>query len=369
MSKSSSLMEDVTIGGITLPNRLAVSPMCQYSAENGVAQDWHLAHLGYLSTCGAGLLMFEATAVLPAGRITPHCLGLYSEECESALEKVVALCRSVGSGKLGLQIGHAGRKGASQVPWEGGKSLPENAWPLLGPSEIALSENHVVPVAATKSDLEEVVTAFRTSALRARSLGFDVLELHAAHGYLLNSFFSPLSNTRSDEYGGSRAARMRLPMDVFAAVREIWPEDRALGVRISGTDWKDGGADVEDAVAFALALEAAGCDYVTVSSGGIATDAKIPVGPGYQVPLASAVRQAVKIAVGAVGMIAPADYAAQVVRDGDADLIFVGRGFLSDPHLAWRVPGATPDQLSVPPQYLMASPDRWQNPFHPEKSR
>jgi len=334
--------------------------MCQYSAKDGCASDWHLMHLGYLCASGASLVMAESTAVLPEGRITPSCLGLYSEDAARALAHLVAFCRNVGRASLGLQLGHSGRKGAIGEPWNGGSRLEASRrWKLVGASAVPFSQSHEAPREASLDDLKRLIAAYQDAARRAASIGFDFLEVHAAHGYLLHSFLSPISNRRGDAYGGPRTNRMRLPLEVFEAVRSAWPMELALGVRISGSDWVSGGADLEDAVAFARELEALGCDYVTVSSGGILPDAKISARPGYQVPMAKVVSDAVGIPVGAVGMILDPEQAEEVIRTTSIDLVFVGRGFLNDPHFLWRAAELPARGMDIPMQYLAAAPGRW----------
>lgn len=307
--------------------------------------------------------MVESTAVTKAGRITPDCLGLYSDECEAALARVVSACRKYGNSRLGIQLGHAGRKGSLEKPALGGKPLsPENAWDLVGADAVAYSAAHQVPRRATENDLDDLIGAYRSAALRAAKLGFDILELHAAHGYLLHSFLSPVSNNRDDEYGGSLQRRMRFPLEVFRAVRDVWPIDRALGVRISGFDWLNDPTDLERATVFAQELEKGGCDYVTVSSGGIVPDLPIQTGPCYQVPFARKIRENVGMAVGAVGMINLPGSADKIIQEGTADLIFIGREFLNDPHSLWRLEDIEPETISIPEQYRAAAPYNWKNP-------
>jgi 2,4-dienoyl-CoA reductase-like NADH-dependent reductase (Old Yellow Enzyme family) len=313
--------------------------------------------------------MLESTAVTPEGRITPSCLGMYSDDCESALTKVVSICREYGNSKLGIQLGHSGRKGALYEPVRGGLPLQtEYAWDLVSADAIAYSQYHQIPQRATRSDIVELIQAFRAAALRAVNIGFDVLEIHAAHGYLLHSFLSPVSNNRDDEYGGSLKDRMRFPLDVFAAVREVWPADRALGVRISGFDWVKDSSDLDRAAVFAVELENAGCDYITVSSGGIQPDLKISTGPCYQVPFARRIRENINIPVGAVGMINFPESAENIILKEQADLVFLGRGFLSDPHSLWRLKHTEPDSISIPTQYRPAAPHIWSMPGLPNSN-
>jgi len=358
---SSHLFSPITIGGVTLRNRIAVSPMCQYSAEGGSATDWHLQHLGSLSLSGAGLLILEATAVEAAGRITPACLGLYSDANEAALERVVATCRRWGNARLGIQLAHAGRKASSKVPWQGGGPLAagEGAWQRVGASAIPFDDRVPAPEPLDAAGLLRVRDAFAAAARRADRLGFDLVELHGAHGYLLHSFHSPIGNRRTDDYGGSAENRMRFPLEVAAAVRAVWPREKALGMRITGSDWIAGGLTTEDAVVFAGALERLGLDYVCVSSGGISPEARVAVGPGYQVPFAAAVKAATGIAVQTVGMIVAPTQAEAIVADGRADCVALARAFLDDPRWGWRAADALGAEAPCPPQYARSRPALW----------
>jgi 2,4-dienoyl-CoA reductase-like NADH-dependent reductase (Old Yellow Enzyme family) len=355
------LFSPITIGGLTLANRIAVSPMCQYSAVDGSASDWHLQHLGSLSLSGAGVLVVEATAVEPQGRITPSCLGLYSDANEAALERVVATCRRWGNTKLGIQLAHAGRKASAQVPWQGGKPLAtaEGAWQTVAASAIPFDAGWPAPAELDGNGLARLREAFAAAARRADRLGFDLLELHGAHGYLLHSFLSPIANRRGDEYGGSFDNRMRFPLEVAAAVRAVWPREKALGMRITGSDWIEGGLTSADAALFAAALKEAGLDYVCVSSGGISPQARVVVGPGYQVPFAEAVKRDGRIAVQAVGMIADPQQAEAIVAEGRADCVALARGFLDDPRWAWHAADALGAEIACPPQYRRSRPDLW----------
>lgn len=361
MPAPSRLFTPIAVGGLELPNRIAVSPMCQYSATDGSANDWHLLHLGSLSLSGAGLLTVEATAVEPEGRITPRCLGLYSDANEAALAPVVAACRRWGGARLGIQLAHAGRKASAKVPWEGGGPLAadEGAWATVAPSPEPLDERWPAPRALDESGLARVREAFAAAARRADRLGFDLLELHGAHGYLLHSFLSPVSNRRADRYGGSAANRMRFPLEVAAAVRAAWPRRKALGMRITGSDWLPGGLTPDDAVAFARELHEVGLDYVCVSSGGISPKARVVVGPGYQVPFAEAVKQMGGIAVQAVGMVVAPRQAEAILAEGRADWVAAARAFLDDPRWGWHAADALGAAAACPPQYARARPDLW----------
>ena len=356
----SLLFSPIAIGPHTVPNRIAVAPMCQYSANDGSATDWHLMHLGTLAGSGAGLLVLEATAVERIGRISHGCLGLYSDDNEHALKRVGDACRRYGSALLGIQLGHAGRKGSSKVPWEGMGALDpdQDPWTTLAPTADA-GRSGDAPRAATAADLERVKQAFVQAALRAERLGFDVIELHCAHGYLLHQFLSPLSNTRTDEYGGVLAARMRFPLAVFDAVRAAVGPKVAVGARITGSDWIEGGIDTAEAAAFAIELEKRGCAYVDVTSGGVAP-AKIPVAPDYQVPLAAAVKQAVSsMPVRAVGMIVTPTQAQTIVEEGHADMIALARAMLDNPHWPYEAARQLGGKVSYPPQYQRAQGDLW----------
>lgn len=352
----SHLFSPITIGPQTFANRIVVSPMCQYSANDGCAGAWHHKHLGTLAGSGAGLVMVEATAVERAGRITHGCLGLYSDANESAFSQTVAFCRSVGASKLGVQLSHSGRKGSCHVPWRGGGPLQqcEDSWRTYSPSA---SERSDAP-ACTQSDLDRIKQAFVDATLKAVRIGFDVIELHAGHGYLLHQFLSPLANRRSDVYGGSLAHRMRFPLEVFDAIRAAAPLRIVVGARITGSDWIEGGITIEEAQTFARELEAHGCAYVDVTSGGVAA-AKIPVGPGYQVPLAAAIKKTVNMSVRAVGMIVTARQAEEVIASGAADAVALGRAFIDNPHWPYEAARVLGREVEYPPQYARAAPKAW----------
>ncbi len=301
---SNALFSSFKLRKLTLANRIIVSPMCQYSAVDGCATDWHTVHWGQLLQSGAGMFTIEATAVSAIGRITFGCLGLYDDACERALGERLAIARaSAPSMPVAIQLAHAGRKGSSQVPWEGGQliSLAEGGWTPVAPSAISLHPHEPLPAALDMAGLVQIKADFVATARRAERIGLDAIELHCAHGYLLNEFLSPLSNQRDDAYGGSFDNRVRFPLEVFAAVRDVWPRDKPVGVRISATDWVDGGWTIDDSIALAQRLKAAGCDWIDASSGGISPAQKIPLGPGYQVPLARAIRRATSMPIMAVG--------------------------------------------------------------------
>ena len=358
---TSALFQPIRLADVECANRIVVAPMCQYSADDGCANDWHMTHLGTLANSGAGLVVVEATAVERLGRITHGCLGLYSDANEAALARVVAHCRRVGAARLGIQIGHAGRKGSSQRPWEGGRGLPagDDPWDIVAPSPLPFGASWSTPREMTAEDLARVRDAFVAAARRAVRIGFDAVELHMAHGYLLHAFLSPVSNRRTDAYGGSAEARMRFPLEVAAAVRDVVPRSTAFGARITGFDWADGGIATGDAVALAAGLKAAGLDYVCVSSGGVTADNRVVVGPGYQVPFAEQVKREAGILTRAVGLIATPQQAEAVIAEGRADMVALGRAFLDHPHWAWHAAHVLGAETARPPQYLRAAPKLW----------
>jgi 2,4-dienoyl-CoA reductase-like NADH-dependent reductase (Old Yellow Enzyme family) len=360
-----ALFTAIRLAEVEFANRIVVSPMCQYSAHDGCAGEWHATHLGMLANSGAGLLVFEATAIERRGRISHGDLGLYDDDCETALARVVAHCRRIGTAKLGIQLAHAGRKGSAQRPWEGGRPLSqaEDPWQTVAPSAVPFGPDWHTPAAMTRADMERVRDAHAQAARRALRLGFDELEVHGAHGYLLHEFFSPISNRRTDEYGGSLAARMRFPLEVVEAVRAVWPKNRPLGMRITGYDWIEGGIEVTDAVAFARELKRRGIDFVCVSSGGITTDAKIAIGPNYQVPFAEAMRREARIPTRAVGLIATPRQAEAIIAQGKADMVALARAFLDNPHWAWSAARAMGADVARPPQYQRASARVWPAAF------
>lgn len=355
----SRLFSPLHLGGVEIANRVTVSPMCQYSARDGTTNEWHLQHLMSLALSGAGLLTFEATHVTPEGRITPGCAGLYSDDNQRALKNIVDACRAVAPAKLGVQLAHAGRKGSAQRPWEGRSALGAGAWETCAPSAVPLGPGWPTPRALDGAGMRRIRDAFAAAAVRARGCGFDVVELHSAHGYLLNEFLSPLANRRDDEYGGSLQNRMRFPLQVFEAVREVWPRDRALGARIPGSDYVPGGWGPADAVAYARALAERGCDFVTVSGGGVVLDAQVPVGPGYQVPFAELVRREVGIVTGAVGLITAARQANAILEEGKADYVAIARAFLFNPRWAWHAAIELGDDIKFAPQYERCHPKAW----------
>lgn len=357
------LFSPLAIGPVTLINRVAVSPMCQYSADDGSASDWHLQHLMQLAYSGAGLIMVEATAVERRGRISHNCLGLYSDPNEAALERVLRAARRVAppGTVFGVQLAHAGRKGSAQRPWDGGGSLTatEDPWPTVAPSAVPVDERWQTPAALDDAGLERVEQAFVSAARRAVRLGFEVLELHCAHGYLLHEFLSPLSNRRTDRYGGSLDNRLRFPLQVAQAVRAAVPDGAVVGARITGTDWVEGGFTPDQAVALATALKQAGVQYACVSSGGLVPGAKIPLEPGYQVPLAARIRREAGIITRAVGLIVSPQQANDIVAQGHADQVALARAFLDDPRWGWHAAEALGVEPQQPPQYRRAGAQVW----------
>jgi len=354
------LFSPFALRGLTVANRIVVSPMCQYSAQDGSATDWHLMHLGQFAVSGPGLLIAEATAVSPEGRISPTDLGLYSDANEAALARVVAFCREHGRAALGIQLAHAGRKASSRAPWKGRGPLQglgpegEGAWETVGPSAVPFGEDWPAPRALDRAGMDQVVRDFVAATRRAQRLGFDLVELHAAHGYLLHEFLSPLSNRRTDTFGGSLENRMRFPLEVFEAVRAAWPAEKPLGVRLSSVDHVPEGWQLEDSVALTAELKRRGCDYVDASSGAIAQGIRIESGPGYQVRYAHELRARTGMPTCAVGLITDPHQAEQIVRSGQADLVALARAFLDDPRWAWHAAAALGAEIDYVPQYARA---------------
>ncbi|MGV2894981.1 NADH:flavin oxidoreductase/NADH oxidase [Achromobacter sp. AGC78] len=354
----SHLFSPTSVGNVPLANRIVIAPMCEYSAENGCATDWHMIHLGHLALSGAALLFTEATSVEPDGRISPGDLGLWSDETEAALGRVVAAVRRYSPIKLGIQLGHAGRKASSDAPWNGGQLVPpsEGGWQGWAPSPIAHKASEPPPLALDEAGLARVRDAFVDSARRAIRLGFDAIELHAAHGYLLHQFLSPVANQRTDAYGGSLENRMRFPLEVFQALREATPSSVALGVRVSATDWVEGGWDLEQTLVFAQQLKDRGCEFIDVSSGGVSSQQKIPVGPNYQVPFAAEIKRQVGMPTITVGLITEAQQAEDILADGQADMVALARGMLYDPRWPWHAAAQLGGQVAAPHQYWRSQP-------------
>lgn len=361
----SKLFSPITIGNLVLDNRIVIAPMCQYSAEEGRATDWHLIHLGHLALSGAGLLFIEATAVSPEGRISPRDLGLWSDETEAALARVLLSIRQYSSMPISIQLAHAGRKASTQVPWEGGQSLPppRGGWQTVGPSAIPFAAEDTYPHALDEAGLKRIRDAFVSAAQRAHRLGVDVIELHAAHGYLLHQFLSPLSNTREDQYGGTLGNRMRFPLEVFEAIRNTVPKAKPVGIRISATDWVDGGWDIEQSVIFAKELQRRGCSFIHVSSGGLSPLQQIPLEPGYQVPFAERIKHETGMPTIAVGLITEPEHAEAIIASGQADMVALARGMLYDPRWPWHAAAKLGAQVNSPKQYLRAQPQELKSLF------
>ena len=368
---ASKLFAPWAVGGLALANRIVIAPMCQYSADGqGNATDWHLIHLGNLALSGAALLMIEATAVTPEGRISPDDLGLWSDDNESALRRVLESLRRHSDMPIGIQLAHAGRKASTRVPWEGGAQIAPGeptGWQTEAPSAIPFLPEEAPPVALERDDLVRLRDAFAASAVRAGRLGIDAVQVHGAHGYLIHEFLSPLSNRRQDEYGGSLDNRMRFPLELFDAIRAAFPAGRPVSMRVSATDWVEGGWTVEETIVFAKALESRGCAAIHVSSGGLHPDQKIPVGPSYQVPLARQIKQAIGIPVIAVGLITGYDQAEAIVHTGDADAIALARAILYDPRWPWHAAAALGGRVRAAKQYLRCQPRQHADLFDQER--
>ena len=363
------LFERLRVGSTTLANRIVIAPMCQYSAVNGCMTDWHHIHLGQLALSGAGLLTIEATAVEPEGRITYGDVGLWDDATEAAMARVLESIRRWSDMPIAIQLAHAGRKASTEVPWKGGAQIAPHAqggWQTVAPSALPFATGENGPTALDEQGLARIREAFVAAAKRAARLGIDAIQLHGAHGYLLHQFLSPLSNQRTDSYGGSLDNRMRFPLEVFDAVRAAFPAERAVTMRVSGTDWVEGGWDVDGTIAFARALEARGCGAIHVSSGGLDPRQNIPVGPSYQVPLARAVKQACGMPVVAVGMITDFEQAEAIVGTGDADMIALARTILYDPHWPWHAAAHLGGRVKAPDQYLRSQPRQYRDLFDVE---
>jgi 2,4-dienoyl-CoA reductase-like NADH-dependent reductase (Old Yellow Enzyme family) len=362
----SKLFQPIRLGGLDLPNRIVIAPMCQYSAQEGCATDWHMIHLGQLSLSGAGLLIIEATAVEPDGRITPHDLGLYNDANEAALARVMAAVRGQSPMPVFVQLAHAGRKASSHRPWEGGAQIPPgeaDGWRTVSASNLPHAEGEAPPLALDAQGLARVRDAFVAAAVRTERLGLDGIELHAAHGYLLHQFLSPLSNHRDDAYGGSLENRIRFPLEVFDAVRAAYPAHRPLGVRISATDWAPGGWDLEQSLVFAATLKERGVDFIHVSSGGLTPAQKIPLEAGYQVPFAAAIKREIGVPTVAVGLITEPEHAEAILEMGEADMIGLARGILYDPHWPWHAAAKLGAQVWAPKQYWRSQPRAYKDLF------
>jgi len=362
----SKLFSPFALGPLQLSNRIAIAPMCQYSAAEGMATDWHMIHLGNLALSGAGLLIIEATAVTPEGRISPDDLGLWSDAHAAALDPVIHAIRRHSPIKVAIQLAHAGRKASSEVPWEGGANIPPGhgrGWQTVAPSALPHAPGETVPLALDADGLARIRDGFVAAARRARVLGLDGIELHGAHGYLLHEFLSPLSNRREDRYGGSLENRMRFPLEVFEAVREAVPAEMAVGMRISATDWVEGGWDIEQSVQFARELEGRGADFVHVSSGGLSPAQQIPARPGYQIEFAERIKRETALPTIGVGLITEAAHAERIVEQEQADVVALARAMLFDPRWPWHAAAELGAQVVAPPQYWRSQPHEHKHLF------
>ena len=362
----SALFNPLEIGGLKLANRIVIAPMCQYSAEDGCMSDWHTMHLGHLALSGAALLTVEATSVTPEGRISYGDTGLWSDENEEAMATVLASVRRWSEMPIAIQLGHAGRKASTDKPWFGGVQIAPgepNGWQTVAPSPLPFMEGENQPVELDRAGLDRTRQAFADAAIRAARLDLAAVQLHGAHGYLLHQFLSPLSNRRIDDFGGSLENRMRFPLEVFDAVRAIFPADRPVTMRVSATDWVEGGWDLEQTIEFARALEQHGCAAIHVSSGGLDPRQQIPVGPSYQVPFAREVKRAVNMPVVAVGLITDFEQAEAIVGTGDADMVALARGILYDPRWPWHAAAQLGGKVKGPVQYLRSQPRQHRDLF------
>jgi NADPH2 dehydrogenase len=354
----SVLFSPIKLRGLELPNRIMVAPMCQYSSVNGEANDWHFTHINTLALSGAAMFCIEATHVEAIGRITPGCLGLYDDATEAALKPVLASVRKHSKTAVAIQLAHAGRKASSHKPWDGGQQIPvsQGGWQAEGPSAVPHKEGEASPLALDAPGLVRVRDAFVNAARRAERLDIDAIELHSAHGYLLHQFLSPISNKRTDQYGGSLQNRMRYPLEVFDAVRAAFPAEKPVGIKVSATDWVEGGWDLAQTIEYAKELKKRGVDWIDASSGGVSPLQKIPLGPGYQVPFAQAIKEATGVTTMAVGLITEAKQAEDIVASGKADMVALARAMLYDPRWGWHAAAELGGQVEAPPQYWRSQP-------------
>ncbi len=361
----SALFSPITLRGLELANRVMVAPMCQYSAVDGEANDWHFTHINSLALSGAAMFCIEATGVEAIGRITPGCLGLYNDATEAALKPILASVRKHSKAAVAMQLAHAGRKGSSHTPWDGGQQIPvaQGGWQAEAPSAVPHKEGEAPPLALDTAGLARIRDAFVATAKRAERLGIDALEVHCAHGYLLHQFLSPISNKRTDQYGGSLENRLRYPLEIFDAVRAAFPAHKPVGIKVSSTDWVDGGWDIAQTVELAKQLKQRGVDWVDASSGGVSPLQKIPLGPGYQVQFAQAIKQAAGVNTIAVGLITEAKQAEEVVASGKADMVALARGMLYDPRWGWHAAAQLGGHVSAPPAYWRAPPHEQKDLF------
>jgi 2,4-dienoyl-CoA reductase-like NADH-dependent reductase (Old Yellow Enzyme family) len=359
------LFEPLQLRGVELQNRIVVEPMTQFSANAGVAGDWHLMHLGQFAVSGAALVFTESTYVAPEARNAPECLSLYTYEQESALARIIGFFHRSSPAKFGVQLCHGGRKASSRPNWVGGGplSISEGGYETVAPSPVPIKEGWPVPRPIAYGEIPRIVEMFRSAASRAHNAGADVLELHGAHGYLIHQFLSPISNRRTDGYGGSVANRMRFGLEVFEAVRALWPHDKPLGIRVSATDWAGGGWTLEDTIAFARRLDALGCDFMDVSSGGLTPDQKVETGPGYQTGFAAAIKAQVGMRIITVGGISSPHQAESILRTGQADMVGLARPILYNPRWPWMAAEELGAAAFYPPQYERAQPSKWRSPI------
>ena len=354
------LFAPLALRGLRLPNRIVVEPMTQFSTKDGTAGDWHLMHLGQYAVSGAGLVLTESTYVAPDARNTPMCLSLYTDEQEQAITRIKRFFDAYGTARFGVQLCHAGRRASAREPWLGGgpRAPADGGHETWAPSPIPISSRWPAPRPLDNAQMHRIRDAFVAASRRAWQAGADVIELHCAHGYLMHQFLSPLSNQRTDRYGGNLENRMRFPLEVFAALRAASPDDKPVGVRVSATDWVAGGWDLAQTITFAKALQALGCDFIDVSSGGLSTEQRIVVGPGYQTPFAAAIKAAVRMKVIAVGLITDPHQAEAILRDGHADMIGLARAVMYDPRWPWHAAHALGAAMDYPRQYERAHPSR-----------
>ena len=354
----SALFSPIQLRSLALPNRIMVAPMCQYSAENGEANDWHFTHMNTMALSGAAMFCIEATHVEAIGRITPGCLGLWNDATEAALKPILASIRKHSKAAVGMQLAHAGRKGSSHTPWDGGQLIPiaEGGWQTVAPSALPHKEGEAAPLALDAQGMARIREAFVSAAKRAERLGIDALELHFAHGYLIHQFLSPIANQRTDQYGGSLQNRMRYPLELFDAVRAVFPDHKPVGVKVSATDWVEGGWDLAQTIELAQELKKRGVDWIDSSSGGVSPLQKIPLSPGYQVPLAQGIKEATGLTTIAVGLITQPKQAEEIVASGKADMVALARGMLYDPRWGWHAAAELGGHVSAPPQYWRSQP-------------
>ena len=361
----SALFSPITLRGLTLPNRIMVAPMCQYSAVDGAANDWHFTHINSLALSGAAMFCIEATGVEAIGRITPGCLGLFNDATEAALKPILASVRKHSKAAVAMQLAHAGRKASSHTPWDGGQQIPvsQGGWQAEGPSAVPHKEGETPPLALDAAGLKRIRDAFVATAKRAERLGIDALEVHCAHGYLLHQFLSPISNRRTDQYGGSLENRLRFPLEIFDAVRAAFPANKPVGIKVSCADWVDGGWDIAQTIELAKQLKKRGVDWIDASSGGVSPLQKIPLGPGYQVQFAEAIKHAAGVNTMAVGLITEAKQAEDIVASGKADMVALARGMLYDPRWGWHAAAQLGGHVTAPPAYWRAPPHEQKDLF------